>query len=184
MIRKIFFINVISYGVIWNLDSAFFGFNVQNVPSLVVHSCCSRPLNFTGQFYRFHITWLYWRITICNHSPHFQNYLDFLQMGRHLFLHVEPILFYFFHSLYPINKICFKSGWKAIRAKVANSFFFFLVLWFWQKIDLWLMPWDLGLMTYTNIYDYEREVLVQFQIQQQIKDIQIQQVLSYLLSTL
>ena len=33
------------------------------------------------------------------------------------------------------------------------------------------MPWDLGLMTYTNIYDYEREVLVQFQIQQQIKDI-------------
>ena len=46
------------------------------------------------------------------------------------------------------------------------------------------MPWDLGLMTYTNIYDYEREVLVQFQIQQQIKDIQIQQVLSYLLSTL
>ena len=38
--------------------------------------------------------------------------------------------------------------------------------------------------TYTDIYDYEREVLVQFQIQQQIKDIQIQQVLSYLLSTL
>ena len=46
------------------------------------------------------------------------------------------------------------------------------------------MPWDLGLMTYTNIYDYEREVLVQFQIQQQIKVVQIQQVLSYIFSSL
>ena len=47
-------------------------------------------------------------------------------MGRHLFLHAETILFYFVHSLYPTKKICFKSEWKAIRAKVANSFFLLL----------------------------------------------------------